>query len=161
MVRVLRFLPLITVCAISATVFADESPSRHSISVGVDLGYVDVSGYESWTEGSVGKLRHDSDGVKLSRAFLDYNVRLTDTLNATAVLQAYDDNLGTEIDFTIPAQGRNVVLLADERFLTQALSQESIERLRTHRHIEFSAKNGRRLLAAMRNQFGGHGVKKA
>ncbi len=57
---------------------------------------------------------------------------------------------GTEIGFTIPARGRNVVLLADERFLTQSLSQESIELLRSHRHLEMSATNGQRLIAAMR-----------
>jgi len=58
---------------------------------------------------------------------------------------------GTDIDFTIPAGGRNVVLLADERLFASALTRASIKQLQTQRHIEFSAKNGQRLAAAMRN----------
>lgn len=83
----------------SLQAIADE-PSRHDLAVGVDLGYVSVSGIESWTAGSVGKLRYADSGVAFNRAFLDYESRLADTLNATVVLQAYDDGLGTAIDFT-------------------------------------------------------------
>jgi excisionase family DNA binding protein len=57
---------------------------------------------------------------------------------------------GSEIGFTIPARGRNVVLLADERFLASTLSRDSIKLLRTQRHIEFSANNGQWLASAMR-----------
>ena len=68
--------------------------------VGFEVGYVNASGYESWTEGFVGKLRHDSDGLALSRAHLDYTGKLADTLSAHVVLEGYDDKLGEAIDFT-------------------------------------------------------------
>jgi hypothetical protein len=75
-------------------------PGRHDLATGFDFSYVNVSGYESWTQGSAGKLRHDSSGPVLSRAFFDYEGRLTDTLGATLVLEAYDDDLGSAMDFT-------------------------------------------------------------
>lgn len=98
MVRVLKTSFFVT-CILCTAVMADE-PSRHDLVVGIDLSYVSVSGYESWTQGSVGKLRHDSNGLVLGRAFLDYEGRLTDTLGATLVLEAYDGDLGSTIDFT-------------------------------------------------------------
>ena len=98
MVGVLKSL-CITSCFLSVVTLAQE-PSRHDLAIGLDLSYVSVSGYESWTQGSVGKLRHDEDGVVMSRAFVDYEGRLTDTLDATVVFEIYDDNLGNAIDFT-------------------------------------------------------------
>jgi len=98
MVGVLKIL-CVASCFMSAAVLAQE-PSRHDLTIGLDLSYVSVSGYESWTLGSVGKLRHDEDGVVMSRAFVDYEGRLTDTLDATVVLEIYDDELGNAIDFT-------------------------------------------------------------
>jgi len=86
-------------CFLSTAILAQE-PSRHDLAFGLDLGYVSVSGYESWTQGSVGKLRHDEDGAVVSRAFLDYEARLTDTIDATVVLEFNDDGLGNVIDFT-------------------------------------------------------------
>ena len=97
MVRVL-IAALCIVTTISA--HASDVASGHSIDVGIEIGYLDVSGYDSWTNGFVGKLRHNSDGLALSRAHLDYTGRLTDTLNATVVLEGYDDDLGEAIDFT-------------------------------------------------------------
>ena len=79
---------------------ADDAPSRHETVVGIDVGYVHMSGLPSWTEGSVGKLRNQDDGVVFSRAFLDYRGRMTDTLRAHVVLEAYDDGLGNTVDFT-------------------------------------------------------------
>lgn len=99
MVGILKFAALILLGCISLVAIAAE-PSRHDLAVGFDIGYVDVSGYESWTEGSVGKLRYAENGVTLNRAFLDYKGRLTDTLDATLVMEAYDDGLGTAVDFT-------------------------------------------------------------
>ena len=78
---------------------ADE-PSRYDLAVGFDYSYVTVSGYESWTEGSVGKLRHDEDGFVMSRAFIDFEARLADTLDVTVVSEIYNDDLGSAIDVT-------------------------------------------------------------
>ena len=87
----LSFLPPTAIAA---------EPGRHDLAGGFDFGYVNVSGYESWTEGSVGKLRYAESGVALNRAFLDYEGGLADTLDATVVVEAYDDGLGTAVDFT-------------------------------------------------------------
>jgi hypothetical protein len=91
----------LTVAVNSASVMA-QTDSPHHVLFGVDISYVDTSGYSSWTEGSVGKLRFDdsSDGLVLSRAFVDYEGRLSDTLNAKGALEIYDDDLGSPIDFT-------------------------------------------------------------
>jgi hypothetical protein len=61
-----------------------ETDDRHEFTVAANLDYVSTSGYVSWTNGSVGKLRYDesSDGLVLGRAYLDYRGRITDTLNA-------------------------------------------------------------------------------
>ena len=84
------------------SVAQSDAPGRHQFMTGVDISFVDVSGYPSWTEGSVGKLRYDdqSDGLVMSRAFIDYHALVTDTLDANISLEIYDDNLGSIIDFT-------------------------------------------------------------
>jgi hypothetical protein len=48
----------------------------------------------------VGKLRYDSDEFAISRAFLDYKGKLTDTLDAHIALEGYDDDLGNKIGVT-------------------------------------------------------------
>jgi len=99
-VGVLKTTVLQILCfAVVSTAVADNL-SRHDLAVGLELGYVSVSGYESWTDGSVGKLRYSDDGAELIRAFLDYEGRVADTLKATVVLEAYDDGLGSAVDFT-------------------------------------------------------------
>jgi hypothetical protein len=69
------------------------TPSRHQFDIGADLGFIDASGYSSWTKGSAGKLRHDpdDDGLQVSRAFADYRLRMADTVNLTVVAELYDD----------------------------------------------------------------------
>ena len=81
---------------------ARAEAQQHRISVGADLNYVHSSGYRSWADGFVGKLRFDeeSDGLVFSRGFVDFEGRLSDTLNANAVLEIYTDDLGPPIDFT-------------------------------------------------------------
>ncbi|MBT8099926.1 MAG: hypothetical protein KJO82_09255, partial [Gammaproteobacteria bacterium] len=79
---------------------ADDSAGAHDVAWGTDLGYVWLSGRPSWTGGSVGKFRYQDDGAQLSRSFLDYRGRWTDTLDAHIVLEGYDDELGAAVDFT-------------------------------------------------------------
>lgn len=67
---------------------------------GVELGILHTSGHTSWTEGFVGKLRYDDDGVVFNRAFVDYKYWPIDTVNVHVVLEGYDDGLGSAIDFT-------------------------------------------------------------
>jgi len=98
MVRVLAaffFLAVLNDMAV-----ADDAPSRHQVVLGVDAGYLDMNGLESWTEGFVGKLRYQDDGVIFSSAFLDYRGRWADTLQAHILLEAYDDDLGPTVGFT-------------------------------------------------------------
>jgi hypothetical protein len=95
-----RVLTLALLLALPATVSAVEIAAGHEAVFGIEAGYLKMSGHPSWTEGFVGKLRYQDDGVVLNRAFLDYRGRLTDTLRAHIVLEGYDDNLGNAIDFT-------------------------------------------------------------
>jgi hypothetical protein len=52
---------------------AAETQQPLSIDAGVDLSFIGVSGYPSWTEGFVGKLRYsETDSrLKISRAYLE------------------------------------------------------------------------------------------
>jgi len=81
---------------------AAEVPARYKLQTGIDLSYIDASGHTSWTEGFVGKLRYDdnNDGFTISRAFADYAFQITDTFSVHAALEAYNDDMGSAIDFT-------------------------------------------------------------
>jgi len=81
-------------------VYAVEISEGHEATFSIDLAYVDVSGHPSWTDGFVGKLRYSEDGLVMNRMYVDYNGRITDTLSANIVLEAYDDDLGSALDFT-------------------------------------------------------------
>lgn len=96
--RVLSLMIVLTV--LPATAAAVDIADGHEAIFGLEVGYLTSSGHPSWTEGFVGKLRYQDDGVVLNRAFLDYKGRLTDTLKAHIVLEGYDDDLGNAIDFT-------------------------------------------------------------
>ena len=76
------FLPIISVGD-------DVTPSRYRVATGVDISFIDVSGYQSWTEGSVGKLRFDdgNDGLGITRGFIDYHAAVTDTLDANIAVE--------------------------------------------------------------------------
>jgi len=81
---------------------ASEAPNRYQLSSGIDVSYINASGYTSWTKGFVGKMLYDdnNEGLKISRAFADVNFQLTDTLKAHAVVEAYDDDIGPIVGFT-------------------------------------------------------------
>ncbi len=96
MERVLRAALLLACTAVPAAAVADSN----GLTVGAALGFVDTSGHVSWTDGFVGKLRHSDDGATLVRGFIDWRSRLTDTLDAHVVLDAYDDDIGNAIDVT-------------------------------------------------------------
>ncbi len=98
MVRIL--IAIAGLWIVSYGVHAAEFASGHEVTISIDVGYVDVSGLPSWTDGSVGKLRYSDDGLVMSRMFINYSGRITDTLDANIVLDAYDDDLGSAIDFT-------------------------------------------------------------
>ncbi|MBT8079459.1 MAG: hypothetical protein KJO31_12840 [Gammaproteobacteria bacterium] len=80
---------------------ADE-PARHDFTTGADFSFIQTNGVDSWTDGFVGKLRYDdfSDGLTISRGFLEHRFRLADTLDTRVAIEAYDDNLGPAADFT-------------------------------------------------------------
>ena len=89
------FLAMVPVAATAA-----EFAPGQEVVFGVEAGYVSMSGHTSWVDDGYGKLRYVDDGAVFSRAFLDYNGRLTDTLKAHLVLEAYDDGVGSAIDYT-------------------------------------------------------------
>jgi hypothetical protein len=98
MVRIL--IAIAGLWIVSCGVHAAEIASGHEATISIDLSYVNVSGLTSWTDGSVGKLRFSDDGLVMSRMFINYSGRISDTLNANIVLDAYDDDIGNAIDFT-------------------------------------------------------------
>ncbi len=102
MVRLLVLVSAAAFASLFHTAAAADSGTRHTYEFGADLSYINTSGYPSWTDGSAGKLRFDNDGGRLliSRAFVDYEMRLTDTLNANIAADFYDDDLGASVDFT-------------------------------------------------------------
>ena len=89
------FLAMVPVAATAAEI----APGQEVV-FGVEAGYVSMSAHTSWVDDGYGKLRYVDDGAVFSRAFLDYNGRLTDTLKAHLVLEAYDDGVGSAIDYT-------------------------------------------------------------
>ena len=102
MARVLILGLVILTAIIALPAAAAEAPDRYKLQTGIDVSYVDASGYQSWTEGFVGKLRYDdnNDGLMFSRAFAEYEYQITDTFNAHATVEAYDDDIGSTVDFT-------------------------------------------------------------
>jgi hypothetical protein len=102
MVRVLILIAAIFLAFASHAAGASEAPDRYRLRTGIDLSYIDSSGYMCWTEGLVGKLRYDdsNEGLMISRAFADYEIQLADTVKAHAAVEAHDDDIGSSIDFT-------------------------------------------------------------
>jgi len=102
MARVLTQVFVIFSLFATLSAAAAEAPARYKLRTGIDVSYVDASGHQSWTEGSVGKLRYDdnNDGAMFSRAFADYEFQIADTLKAHAAVEAYDDDIGSTVDFT-------------------------------------------------------------
>lgn len=102
MARVLKQVFVIFSIFAAVSAAAAETPDRYKLHTGIDVSYVDASGYQSWTEGFVGKLRYDdnNDGLMFSRAFAEYKYQITDTFNAHAAVEAYDDDIGSTVDFT-------------------------------------------------------------
>lgn len=100
--RLLTIAAAITLIAAAQAAGAADAPNRYQLSAGVDISYIDANGYRSWTEGFVGKLRYDddNDGLGISQAFVDGQLLISDTVRMHAVIQAYDDDLGSIIDFT-------------------------------------------------------------
>ena len=97
MVRILTGAIATTVLASAA---AGAPGDRIDLAGGLDLSLIAVSGYESWTDGSVGKLRFSDNGFYLGRAYVDVDGRLADTLQLKLAIEAYGDGIGTAADLT-------------------------------------------------------------
>lgn len=102
MVRLLGYSAALGLLLSVQQVLATDSPSIHEFEISADLSFINASGYPSWTEGAAGKLRYDSesDGLTVSRAFVDYKLKLSDTVSGKVVANLYDDDLGPLVDFT-------------------------------------------------------------
>jgi len=88
---------------LTATAHAQsDGPSRQHFIAGLEVSFLDTSGLDSWTNGSIGKLRYDdsSDGLAISRAFVDYSSRLADTVSVNATAEFYGDDIGSSVDLT-------------------------------------------------------------
>ena len=102
MVRLLILIATAIIALAAHPANGSDVSNRYKLSAGIDVSYIDASGYTSWTEGFVGKLLYDNynEGLKISQAFADVDFQLTDTLKAHAVVAAYDDDIGSMVDFT-------------------------------------------------------------
>jgi hypothetical protein len=83
---------------------AAEDSDRHALTGAFDVSVLrSDSEFPSWLEHGNGKLRfdedHNDDGLRFSRAFVDYRGRLADTVNARATLNVNDDK-SRILDFT-------------------------------------------------------------
>jgi len=89
-------------CAALALQPSHAAEDRHVLAGAVDVSWVRAdSPLASWLESGNGKLRFDEahDGLRFSRAFLDYRGRLAETLNVRATLDAADD-VSRKLDLT-------------------------------------------------------------
>ena len=88
----------LTVLLVHGAVAAD----RHQVTGAMDMSYVRAnSGQASWLHGGSGKLRFDEnhDGLRVSRMFVDYRLRLTTTLFGRATVNVNND-VGNKVDLT-------------------------------------------------------------
>lgn len=101
MVRILTRGVVIIAALAASVAHGSDTPDRYRLRTGIDVSFVDSSGYASWTEGGAGKLLFDdsNDGLMFSRAFADYELQFADTLNLHAAVEAYDDDIGSTVDF--------------------------------------------------------------
>lgn len=81
---------------------AQSDNAAFRLDAGLDLSFIDASGHPSWLEGSAGKLRYDNenDGFLLSRGFVDYAYRVTDTLSANINAEVYVEDFSSTLDLT-------------------------------------------------------------
>jgi hypothetical protein len=102
MIRARKQAVVILAVFVALAAAAAEAPDRYKLTTGLDLSIIDSSGYPAWTEGGAGKLRYggNNEGLIISRAFADYELQITDTLKAHAAVEAYDDDIGSTVDFT-------------------------------------------------------------
>jgi len=89
-------------CLSSQTAFTQVETATGQLDMGLDISFISTSGHPSWLEGSGGKLRfdEDTDGLKLSRGFIDYEALLTDSVKVHLVSELYHDDFGPTIDLT-------------------------------------------------------------
>jgi hypothetical protein len=92
----------LAVCTALPTTRAQDRPVTAHVDMGLDISVISASGYPSWLAGSGGKLRYDEDteGLQLSRGFIDYEALITDSVKAHIVSEIYDDDFGPAIDLT-------------------------------------------------------------
>ena len=100
MVGVLNRAFAIACIALPSAAYAVELAPGTELTLGADAGFQRISALPSWTDGSVGKLVGDVDGAVLSRAFVDYAGRLSDTLDVNIVAEAYTDGIGPSVGIT-------------------------------------------------------------
>ena len=73
-----RLLTVALLLALPLAGQAQGSGKGNDLAFGMDVSWVGVSGYDAWTDGGQGKLRYSDSGLKLARAFVDYEGRLAD-----------------------------------------------------------------------------------
>jgi hypothetical protein len=92
----------LAVCATWPAAHAQDSAATSHVAMGMDCSFISASGHPSWLEGSGGKLRYDenSDGLQLSRGFIDYEALITNSVKAHVLSEIYTDDFGPTIDLT-------------------------------------------------------------
>ena len=89
-------------CALAPAALAEGTAATSHFDMGLDVSIISASGHPSWLEGSGGKLRYgeSSEGLQLTRGFIDYEALLADTLKVHLVSEFYDDDFGPALDLT-------------------------------------------------------------
>jgi hypothetical protein len=100
--RAARIAIALLACLSSQAALSQGEGGTRQLDIGLDVSFISDSGHPSWLEGSAGKLRFDenTDGLQLSRGYIDYEALLTDTLKVHLVSELYNDDVGPVIDLT-------------------------------------------------------------
>jgi hypothetical protein len=96
----MRLVYRVILCSVLFSTAPAEAQDRLTVDGDIDLRWVHATGEPSFLNGDLGDLRFDPnhEGVRLGRAFLAPNFRVTDIVSVHAVIDAYGDHDRNAVD---------------------------------------------------------------
>ena len=96
----MRLVYRLILCSVLFSTATAEAQDRLTVDGDIDLRWVHATGEPSFLNGDLGDLRFDPnhEGVRLGRAFLAPNFRVTDIVSVHAVIDAYGDHDRNAVD---------------------------------------------------------------
>src|ERR1700680_286205 len=96
----MRLVYRLILCSFLFSTATAEAQDRLTVDGDIDLRWVHATGESSFLNGGLGDLRFDPnhEGVRLGRAFLAPNFRVTGIVSVHAVIDAYDDQDRNAVD---------------------------------------------------------------